>query len=690
MNAYRRPPDFGRPDDDPHIWLEDLESARALGWVERQNAVTLDRFAGERFVRDRDALAARLDRPDRLPLIHRQGRHVYNFWRDEAHAKGVWRRTSLASFREPLPEWEVLFDLDALAAAEGEDWVFAGLVPQPPDHDRAIIRLSRGGADAVVAREFDIHDKRFVEDGFRLPESKSHFAWLDKDTLLVASALGEGMSSRAGQARALRSWRRGERFEAAEIVFEIGSGSTGVHVSIDRTTSPPRCLVREIQSSSQADLWIGSEPRSLTRLETPSDARKEVRGDWLLIEPTAPWEIGGATHAAGALLGIRLSRFLDGARDFHTLFTPADRRSLSLFGWCGDKLVLSTLDDLNIVYEILTPGDEEWAAAVLPGAPSMGHGFIFQFDGFDENSDGAALLLAQGPLTAPSLSLANTAADVPAAPIVLKQSSAAFDASGLMVTRHEAISIDGERIPYFQMGPEAAKGDALVHMSGYGGFGVSHLPYYDIAVGKLWLERGGVGVVAGIRGGGEFGTRWHHAGYRENKRVSHADFAAVASDLVARGVTRPRRIGAEGLCNGGLLMANMLTRYPERFGALLCEMPLIDMRRYSRLLDGASWIDEYGDPEKPEEWAFLREISAYHVAAPGRPYPPVLLTTSRRDDRTHPGHARKMAAKLQAMGYEAYFHETASGGHWGGGGAKGMAAFRALGLNFLWETLSAN
>jgi prolyl oligopeptidase len=293
----------------------------------------------------------------------------------------------------------------------------------------------------------------------------------------------------------------------------------------------------------------------------------------------------------------------------------------------------------------------------------------------------------QDPVTPPALALVSPGA----APAILKRAPQAFDAAGLAVTRHEAESEDGERIPYVQIGPPGAEGDAPVHLSGYGGFRIPVLPYYRLAVGKLWLERGGTAVVASIRGGGEFGTRWHDAGRRANKRLSHDDFAAVAADLVRRGVTRPERIAAEGASNGGLLVANMLTRYPERFGALFCTIPLADMRLYARLLAGASWVQEYGDPDKPEDWAFLRNYSAYHLATPGRCYPPILLATTRKDDRVHPGHARKLAAKLQAMGYEAYFYEPAAGGHGYGKDNRERAAIVALGYTFLrraidWET----
>jgi len=287
--------------------------------------------------------------------------------------------------------------------------------------------------------------------------------------------------------------------------------------------------------------------------------------------------------------------------------------------------------------------------------------------------------MVQDPLSPPTLTLLENMQ----APAVLKRAPRTFDADGLVVTQHEAISVDGERIPYVQTGPAAATGDAPVHLTAYGGFGLAVRPHYNSALGKLWLEPGGTTVQANIRGGGEFGTRWHDAGRLAGKRLAHDDFAAVAADLVRRGVTRPGRIAAEGGSNGGILISNMLTRYPERFGALFCTIPLIDMRRYSKLLAGASWIAEYGDPDKAEEWTWLQTYSAYHAASPGKKYPPILLATTRRDDRVHPGHARKMTAKLQAMGYEAYLYEPAAGGHGYGKDAKERAAFTVLGYSFL-------
>ena len=682
-------PTLAAPDDDPHLWLEEVDGARAIAWVEAQTAETLRRFGSDRFVRDRDLLTALWDRPDRIPNITRRGGAVYNFWQDAAHPKGRWRRTTLASYRGADPDWEVLLDLDALAKAEGEDWIWAGAATLPPAHDRAMLRLSRGGGDAVVLREFELSAKRFLDDGFHLPEAKGSVSWLDRDTLLVASALGAGMATRSGYARTVRRWRRGEDFETASVLFETQFEALAVEGSLDRSSTEKRFLFTESHSFFEDDDWFGSEPGKLARLEAPRDAWKTMHGDWLLLKPRSVWTIGETSYAADTLLGIRLSRYVEGGRDFTVLFTPAERRALQGYFWCGSKLVLSILDELRPKFELFEPGDAGWTRGQAPVLPDIGVVHVSPLDGFVEESNGEALVSLQDPVTPPSLLLVDLEPAVPAAPSLLKRAPPTFDASGLVVTRHEAISVDGERIPYVQVGPREAPADAFVHMSGYGGFGISQQAYYNTAIGKLWLERGGVGVIANIRGGGEFGTRWHDAGRREQKRLSHDDFAAVAADLAARGVATPNHIAAEGGSNGGILISNMLTRYPERFGALFCTIPLIDMRRYTKLLAGASWIDEYGDPDKPEDWDFLQQISAYHMAEPGRRYPPILIATSRRDDRVHPGHARKFAAKLQAMGYDAYFYEPAAGGHGYGKDNKERATFTALGLDFLWDRLSS-
>jgi prolyl oligopeptidase len=673
-------PTLEAPDDDPYLWLEEIDGERALDFVDRQNRVTLETFGGAAFERDRDALAAIFDRPDNIPYVGRRGKHLYNLWKDAKNPRGVWRRTTLEEFRKASPSWETVLDIDQLAASEGEDWLLNWVISQPGDQPRVILCLSRGGSDAVTLREFDVDTKSFVADGFVLAEAKSSLDWLDRDTVLLSSALGEGMATSSGYARTVRLWRRGQSVDQATQIFETSADNMRLYGGVDHTGDAPRAWIVDQIDFFNFAIWLRDAAGAMTRLDLPTGVWMQAHGDWFALKLRKPWTVAGRTHAADTVLGISLSAFLAGSRDFTVLFEPAPRRALQGLFWASGKLILPILDELRPVFDICTPLAEGWSRETLGGLPGIGVVDVWRFDQHESESNGDLLANVQDPLTPPSLLLLERGI---ASPTVLKQAPKTFTADGLVVTQHEAISIDGERIPYVQTGPARETGDAPVYMSAYGGFGHSVKPYYNSALGKLWLERGGTAVQANLRGGGEFGTRWHDAGRLAGKRLAHDDFAAVAADLVRRGVTMPKRIAAEGGSNGGILITNMLTRYPERFGALFCTIPLIDMRRYTKLLAGASWIAEYGDPDKVEDWEWLKTYSAYHNAKPGQAYPPILIATTRRDDRVHPGHARKMAAKLQAMGYEAYFYEPAAGGHGYGKDNKERAGFMVLGLSFL-------
>lgn len=681
-------PTLEAPDADPRLWLEEIEGERALAWVDAQSRATLDRYGGAAYEADRRALVELFDRPDRIPAIRRRGAFVYNYWMDASNPRGLWRRTTLARYRQPEPVWDVLLDLDALAAAEGEDWVWQGAVPEPSPPSRAILRLSRGGSDAVVLREFDLDARSFVEGGFALDEAKGGVVWLDRDALLLSSAVGDGMATRSGYARTVRLWRRGADPLAAPVLFEASADVISVHGAVDHRPVE-RVWFHESPGFFDSIGWLGDREGPRLRLDLPTDSEWEVSVDSLIVKLRTDWDVGGTRYPGDALLGLAWSAFLEGSRDFTILFSPGPRRVLDAWGWSGQHLVLLILDDLQPRAEVLTPrpggGWERRGIAALPRTGVIG---LARLDADVEDSTGEILVSVETPLVPPEIGLLDVA--VPGeleAPLVLKRTPARFDAAGLVVTQHEAVSVDGERIPYTQVGPPDPRGDAPVHMTGYGGFGAVERPLYKAALGKMWLERGGTDVVAHIRGGGEFGTPWHDAGRLAGKHLSHEDFAAVAADLVWRSVTVPERIAAFGGSNGGLLIANMLTRHPDKFGALFCTIPLIDMRRYTKLLAGASWIDEYGDPDRPEDWAYLQHVSAYHNAEPGRAYPPILVATTRRDDRVHPGHARKFAAKLQAMGYPAWFYEPAAGGHGFGKDNAERAAFMALGFTFLRDAI---
>lgn len=676
-------PTLSAPDDDPWLWLEEIEGRQALDFVERQNSLTLAAFGGAAFARDRDILAAIYDRPDNIPYVSRRGDDLHNLWKDAINPRGLWRRTSLAEFRKVDPAWETMLDIDQLAASEGEDWLLSGIATMPGS-SRAILSLSRGGSDAVTLREFDLATKSFVANGFALGEAKGGVDWLDADTLLLSSAYGEDMATSSGYARTVRLWRRGQPVDQAQVIIETTADHMAISGVADDTGAAPRVWIVDQIDFFNHGIWLRDVAGRMTKLDLPTGIWMQAHGDWFAMKLRRDWTIEGRTYATDTVLGISLSAFLAGSRDFAVLFEPAPRCALQGLFWAAGKLVLSILDELKPRFEICTPSAAGWSRETLPGLPGIGVVDVWPFDRHASESNGDLLANVQDPLTPPSLLLIERGV---ASPAVLKQAPRTFTADGLVVTQHEAISIDGERIPYVQTGPAAETGDAPVYMSAYGGFGVSVKPYYNASLGRLWLERGGTTVQANLRGGGEFGTRWHDAGRLAGKKLSHDDFAAVAADLVRRGVTSAKRIAAQGGSNGGILITNMLVRYPERFGALFCTIPLIDMRRYTKLLAGASWIAEYGDPDKAEEWEWLKTYSAYHNVKGGQPYPPILIATTRRDDRVHPGHARKMAAKLQAMGHEAWFYEPEAGGHGYGKDNKERAGFEVLGFRFLKEKI---
>jgi prolyl oligopeptidase len=667
---------------DPYLWLEDVEGEEALAWVRANNETTKAALCDAAFEADKQALYEISTRPDNIPFITRRRGQLYNFWQDAAHVRGLWRRTSMEEYRKAEPSWEAVIDIDALASAEREDWVWKGCGTLQPEQRYGLVSLSRGGADAVVMREFDLVEKRFVDGGFALPEAKGGAAWLDKDQLLVSSTLGENAATASGYPRTVRLWNRGSDFTQAPVLFEGEANDIYISASVDLEPGYERTFYRRQVTFEEGISYLAQEDGAPLLIDLPLDARFDVEKDWLVVKLKSDWALPERTYPADALLAISFSRFLAGDRSFEMLFEPGPRRILSGFWWTKSRLVLTVLDNLASQIWLGTPG-ADWQLERLEGLPDTAsvHTMSLDLSQFERTDE---FLLSISSFIEPTkLALVTEDKRIE----VLKESPPAFDASGLEVTRYEAASVDGERIPYYQIGPREQSSPRPTVLYGYGGFSVSMTPGYLGGIGKTWLERGNVWVVANIRGGGEFGAAWHKAGMREGKRLSHDDFAAIARDLVKRGVTSEEQLAAYGGSNGGLLVGNMLTRYPDLFGAIWCTVPLLDMRRYTRLLAGPSWVAEYGDPERPEDWAYMVGFSAYQNLEEGRTYPSVLLVTSRRDDRVHPGHARKMAAKLAAMKQSVFFYEPDDGGH--GAANKEQAAFlTALGLAFLGKMLA--
>jgi prolyl oligopeptidase len=667
--------------EDPYLWLEDVEAENSLDWVRARNAENpLAKDPG--FETVRSDLLAILDSNDRIPFVGKIGEYYYNFWRDKTNPQGIWRRTTLAEFRKDAPKWELLLDIDALGKAEGTNWVWGGAECLRPEYNRCLINLSRGGADATITREFDIADRAFVKGGFERPEAKGDLSWIDSDTVYVGTDFGPGSMTSSGYARIAKQWRRGTPMADAKVVYEGQDSDIAVSAFHDDTPGYERDFVYRALTFYSNELYLRGKDGALTKLDLPDGAQKGVVREWLSVELRQPWSIGGEEHAAGSLLAIKLDDFLAGKRDFDVLFAPTDSTSLASSGATKDYFFINVLEDVKNRIYVLKPGPDGWSREPLVGAPAFGTVSISAVDAEQSND---YFLTVTDYLTPTSLLIGS----IGKAPEKLKQLPAFFDASAYQIDQHFATSKDGTKVPYFMVSRKDMKrdGNNPTLLYGYGGFEVSLTPNYSAGVGKAWLADGGVYVVANIRGGGEYGPRWHQAALRENRNKAYEDFAAVAEDLIARNITQPKRLGIQGGSNGGLLMGNMTVMYPQLFGAVVSQVPLLDMKRYHKLLAGASWMAEYGDPDVPGDWAFLSKYSPYQNVRKDVSYPPVLFTTSTRDDRVHPGHARKMMARMKEQGHDVTYYENIEGGHGGAANNAQSAYMSALAYTFLKQKL---
>ncbi|MBL8343589.1 MAG: S9 family peptidase [Rubrivivax sp.] len=721
--------------EDPFLWLEDVHGERALAWVRARNAESEARLRGTPgFEALRERLREVLDSREQIPYVTRLGPWLYNLWRDAANPRGLWRRTTLAQYRLPQPQWETVLDIDALGRAEGKSWVWGGATTLGPEHRLCLLSLSVGGADATVVREFDLVDKRFIaagDGGFAVPEAKTSVTWIDADTVYIGTDFGPGSLTDSGYPRVIRRWRRGQPLAWAETVFEGEKTDVAAWVQVDATPGFERTTFGRMLDFYRSRHWLVEGPladaaRRQPRLaiDKPDDASVSLWREWAVLELRSDWATGGERHCAGSLLVADAAAFLAGQRRFTTLFAPTATRSLA--GWTATRRTLMvTLMD-NVASRL-----EEWhwqpgGAHGRDGKVSQGRwgrrevrapypGTLSLTDLHDPLLEGAGtpdplaeryLLNATDFLHPDSLQLGSTGSDEREA---LKARPRFFDAQGMKAEQRFATSRDGTRVPYFVVWPKGASADSAggelpTLLYGYGGFELAMQPFYSGTLGRAWTARGGVFVLANIRGGGEFGPAWHQAALKAKRQRSFDDFIAVAEDLVKARITRPARLAIQGGSNGGLLVAAVMLQRPDLFRAVSCQVPLLDMRRYHRLLAGASWMAEYGNPDDAAEWAALRRYSPYHNVPPApaaglppgteagsaaagaaRQLPALLITTSTRDDRVHPGHARKFAARLAAFGHHPLYWENIEGGHGGAADNAQRSLMMALEYTFLWQ-----
>ncbi|MFJ6027814.1 prolyl oligopeptidase family protein [Pseudarthrobacter sp. NPDC092424] len=719
---------------DENVWLEEIYGEEQLAWVREQNSRTEDLLQDAEYAELEGSILEVLDSTDRIPMVGKRGDWYYNFWKDRENPKGLWRRTTWESYCTDSPEWDVLLDVDALAAAEGEEWVFHGATflrpPAGEPYRLALLALSPDGGDANRYREFDVEARAFVDPasgGFDLPTAKGNVSWLDADTLLVASTAGGLPATASSYARTAVTLRRGTGLAAAPRLFEVPEDHMMAVVAHDSTPGFERTFAIDcIDFFNRTNLvWRDG---GWVVIDVPSDVNISAHREWLLFRPQQDWLLNGTTYPAGSLLAASFDGYLAGGRDLIVLFAPDAHTSLQSWSWTRNFLLLNLLKDVSSEIRVLDPsqagsagsGTSGWAASPLDACPPLHDVNAYAVDDEDQAAaDGGAgddfWLVATG-FTTPSTLMRGTldrnhsdggVPGVVSRHAVVKASPSFFADGDYEVEQHFAVSDDGTRVPYFQVAARdlPLDGQNPTQLSGYGGFEISRTPAYSGAVGRAWLERrttglpgadgeaphsrGGVYVVANIRGGGEYGPAWHRAALKENRHKAYQDFAAVARDLISRGVTSRERLGCVGGSNGGLLVGNMLTRYPELFGAVSCGVPLLDMRRYTRLSAGHSWIAEYGDPDVPGQWEFIKTFSPYHLLRDGVEYPETFIWTATSDDRVGPVQARKMAARMQAMGIpNVWFHEALEGGHAGASDNRQAAALQARSQHFLWKALA--
>ena len=674
---------------DPNLWLEDIDSERALQWVREQNAVAEKTLTTSPDFKQAEAdILAVLDSQEKIPYVGKRGDYYYNYWQDDKNPRGLWRRTTLDEYKKPNPKWDIILDLDALNKAENATWVWHGADCLRPDYRRCLISLSNGGSDADETREYDLEKREFIKDGYYRPAAKGSMSWIDENHVFIQTDFGKDSMSSSGYPREARLWTRGTPLEQAELVYRGKDGDMRVIAYHDSTPGYERDFVSRTIDFYTNELYQRLEDGKLEKIDVPDTAEKGVYRDWLVITPREDWTLGDKTYPSGSYLIANYNDWMAGKRELTALFTPDEHTSLSSSTWTKNYLILETLEDVKTRLTVYDPA-KNWAKTPLAGVPDIGSASTSAVDA-DENDQ---IWLTISGYTQPTTL---TLAEIGKEPETLKSLPAYFDASDLTVEQHFATSADGTHIPYFVVRPKNLKTDGKnpTLLYGYGGFEIALTPGYSGGIGKTWLTRktasgrSGVYVVANIRGGGEYGPRWHQAALKQNRHKAYEDFAAVARDLTVRGIADAQHLGIQGGSNGGLLMGNMLTQYPELFGAIVVQVPLLDMQRYHKLLAGASWMAEYGDPDKPEEWAYLQNYSPYHRFDPAKNYPPVLFTTSTRDDRVHPGHARKMMAKMLDAGKTALYYENIEGGHGGAADNKQRAYMSALAYTFLWNELT--
>jgi prolyl oligopeptidase len=679
-----KPPAAQIPADE-YLWLEEIQGEKPLAWVKERNAETFKAIASKPLYKRNEAEIKKiLLAKDRIPAVSQRGKYFYNFWQDGRNKRGLWRRTLIEEYKKKSPKWETVLDVDQLAKKEKENWVFKGSICLPPEYKRCMLRLSRGGKDNSVMREFDAEKKAFVKNGFAAPEARNELGWLDDDTLLLGTDYGPDTLSASGYPLMLKIWKRGQPLSEAKLIYQAPASSMSTQVYTWVTPAGNKTVVGNLFNFYEEEDFELTPEHTLKKIEKPQDA---VLSAWLagrfILTLKSDWDVRGQTYKAGSLISLPL--FENGQPKL--IFAPNEKQSIVNVDQTKDALLISYLDNVQGKIARANLQGDEWKFETLP-FPDKGDLSLNSADGFgDLIVVGFESFLTPSSLLAAHVGLDKKPEEMK--PETLKQLPARFDASNLTVDQNWAISRDGTQVPYFMVHKKDMKLDGknptLIY--GYGGFEISLNPYYPAVSGKAWLEKGGVYVIANIRGGGEFGPNWHKAALKENRQKAFDDFISVAEDLVKRKISNPNKMAIQGGSNGGLLVGAVYVERPDLFRAVICEVPLLDMVRYNKLLAGSSWEAEYGRPEDPQMLNAILKYSPYQNLKADVSYPEVFFMTSTLDDRVHPGHARKMVAKMRAQNHPYLYFENTEGGHSAAANLQQRVKRYALEFTFLQDRL---
>ena len=669
---------FIQAQEDKYIWLEEIDSEKSLEFVDSLNKATVEKLSAEKdyqVIYDKSLEIYNSNERIAYPTIH--GNYVYNFWKDKDHIRGIWRRSPLDSYTSGQPVWETLLDMDELSKKDDIKWVYKGSSGLYPDYNRFLVQLSNGGGDAVIIKEFDVIKKQFMEDGFYIDESKGVADYVDENTLLVATDFGEGTLTTSGYPRQVKLWKRGTSLKDAQLIYEGESTDVGTWSLVLRDDSKTYTIVFQRPSifSGRLFVWMNNK---IIKLDIPDDAMpSSILNNQVILQLKSDWTVNSSTYKSGTLLSLNITELLMGNKDIQIIIEPDEFSSIAEVSSTKNKLLVNLLTNVTSQLYIYSFTNGKWSNQKV-NTPDFG---TISISATDDLSD-QYFLNFQNFITPSTLYWADASNNTLKA---FKSLPAFFDAGKYEVRQYKAKSKDGTLVPYFMVSAKDMKNDGanptLVYA--YGGFEISQSPFYASTFGISWLDKGGVFVLANIRGGGEFGPKWHQDGMKEKRQNVFDDLYAVSEDLITKNITSPKHLGVMGGSNGGLLVGVAFTQRPDLYNAVVCQVPLLDMQRYNKLLAGASWIGEYGNPDVPEEWEYLKKYSPYQNLKEGMDYPEVYFYTSTRDDRVHPGHARKMAAKMNDMGYKTYFYENTEGGHAGTSTNEQRAKSNALAFSYL-------